>query len=106
MVVCEVLPAPLDVPLTVIAVAAEDTAMLAVVVTVTVICWEFMPSSVTLVGLLGLLGLLKVQRAPAGKPAVQLPGEELVEFVKLMVCVEPLTGAMVKVAVADCPAGT
>ena len=62
-----------------------------------------MPSSVTLVG-------LKVQRAPVGKPAVQLPGLEpvleLIEFVKLMVCVEPFTGAMVKVAEEDCPAET
>lgn len=62
-----------------------------------------MPSSVMLVG-------LKAQRAPTGKPAVQLPGLEpvleLIEFVKLMVCVEPFTGATVKVAEADCPAKT
>ena len=62
-----------------------------------------MPSSVTLVG-------LKVQRAPVGNPAVQLPGLEpvfeLIEFVKLMVCVEPFTGASVNVADADCPAKT
>jgi hypothetical protein len=62
-----------------------------------------MPSSVTLVG-------LKVQRAPVGNPAVQLPGLEpvfeLIEFVKLMVCVEPFTGASVNVAAADCPAKT
>ena len=51
-----------------------------------------MPSSVMLAG-------LKRQRAPTGKPAVQLPGLEpvleLIEFEKLMVCVEPLTGAWV-----------
>jgi hypothetical protein len=39
---------------------------------------------------------------------VQLPGLEpvfeLVEFVKLMVWVEPLTGVRVKVAEVDCPA--
>jgi hypothetical protein len=54
--------------------------------------WELVPSSVTPVG-------LKLQAAPAGKP-VQLLA------VKLMVCVELFTGAMVKVTEADCPAGT
>jgi hypothetical protein len=43
-----------------------------------------------------------------GNPAVQLPGLEpvfeLVEFVKLMVCVELFTGVRVKMAEVDCPA--
>ena len=60
-----------------------------------------MPSSVTFLG-------LKVHRAPAGKPAVQLPGLEpvleLMEFVKLMVCVELFTGVKVNVTEVDCPA--
>ena len=60
-----------------------------------------MPSSVMLAG-------LKRQRAPTGKPAVQLPGLEpvleLIEFEKLMVCVEPFTGVRIKVAEVDCPA--
>jgi hypothetical protein len=59
---------------------------------------ELVPSRVTLVG-------LKVQSAPAGNPAVQLPWPEP-EFVKLIVCVEPFTGEMVSVADADCPAVT
>jgi hypothetical protein len=66
--------------------------------------------SVTLVGVLGLLRFLKVQSAPAGRPAVQLPGvelvEELAEFVKLIVSLVPCTSVRVKVAIADCPAGT
>jgi hypothetical protein len=77
--------------------------MLGVVETVSWTVFELTPSSVTLVG-------LKVQSAPAGKPAVQLPGvvpvEELAEFVKLIVSVEPFWGAMVRTATADCPAGT
>jgi len=98
-VVCDVPPAPLAVPVTVI--ASEPNAMLGAVVMSRVTVLEFMPSSVTLVG-------LKVQRAPVGKPAVQLPGlepvVELVEFVKLMVCVEAFTGVKVNVVEADCPA--
>jgi hypothetical protein len=31
---------------------------------------------------------------------------ELVELVKLMVCVEPFTGEIVRVTDADCPEGT
>jgi type II secretory pathway component PulM len=72
--------------------------MLAAVVMVRVTVLELVPSRVTLVG-------LKVQRAPAGNPAVQLPWPEP-EFVKLIVWVEPFTGEMVKVADADCPAVT
>jgi hypothetical protein len=72
--------------------------MLAAVVMVKVTGTESVPSSVTLAG-------LKLQSAPAGRPAVQLPGAELVEFVKLMVAVEPFTGVMVRTAVAVCPAG-
>jgi hypothetical protein len=79
--------------------------MLAVVVTVNMRVWEPLPVKVTLFGLLGLVGLLNVQSAPAGRPAEQLPGLELVEGVKLMVCIELFTGAMVKVTDADCPAG-
>lgn len=96
---CDVPPVPLAVPVTVMVCA--PSAILAAVETVRVTVLEFTPSSVTLVG-------LNVQRAPAGKPAVQLPGLEpvleLVEFVKLMVWVEPFTGEMVKVAAANCPA--
>jgi len=77
--------------------------MLGAVDTVSVTVCELTPLSVTLVG-------LNVQRAPAGRPAVQLPGvvpvEEVAEFVKLTVSVDPFTGAMVNVAVADCPAET
>jgi hypothetical protein len=97
--VCDVPPAPLGVPVTVT--AFEPNAMLGAVVMSRVTVLEFMPSSVTLVG-------LKVQRAPVGKPAVQLPGLEPVfepvEFVKLMVCVEPFTGAKVRMDEEDCPA--
>jgi len=73
--------------------------MLALVVIVRVTACDAVPLSVTLVG-------LKLQSAPAGRPAEQLPGLELVELVKLMVCVEPFTGEMVTVTDADCPAGT
>jgi len=71
--------------------------MLAAVEMVKVTVWEFVPSSVTLAG-------LKLQSAPAGRPAEQLCGFELVEFAKFMVWVEPFTGAMVRVTKADCPA--
>src|SRR5271166_2187455 len=77
--------------------AAGGIAMLAVVAMVRVTVWEFVPSSVTLPG-------LKLQSAPAGRPAEQLCGFELVEFVKLIVWVEPFTGATVRVTEADCPA--
>ena len=97
--VCDAPPAPLAVPVTVM--AFEPNAMSGNVVMTRVTVCECMPSSVMLVG-------LKVQRAPVGKPAVQLPGLEpvleLIEFVKLIVCVEPFTGASVNVADADCPA--
>ncbi len=93
---CDVPPAPLAVPVTVM--VCEPNAMLAAVVMVRVTVLEFMPSSVTLVG-------LKEQRAPTGKPAVQLdPVLELTELVKLMVWVEPFTGVKVNVAEVDCPA--
>ena len=99
--VCDVPPTALGVPVTVMLCAPR--AMLGAVDTVSVTFCELAPLSVTLVG-------LNVQSAPAGKPAVQLPGivpvEEVVEFVKLMVSVEPFTGAMVNLAVADCPAET
>ena len=96
--VCDAPPAPLAMPVTVIA-GETGVAMLAEVVMVIVTFWDLVPSSVTLAG-------LKLQSAPAGRFAVQLPAEELVELVKLTVWVEPFTGAMVKVTEADCPAGT
>jgi hypothetical protein len=72
-------------------------------VKVTLFASAALPSSVTLVG-------LKVQSAPAGRPAVQLPGLvpvlELKEFAKLMVCVEPFTGVKVNVVDVGCPAAT
>src|SRR5580698_11605332 len=95
---CDVPPVPLAVPVTVMVCRPEGTVMFAAVVTVKVTVCEAEPFSVTLAG-------LKLQSAPAGKPAVQLPGAPVAEFVKLMVWVEPLTGAMVRTAVADCPAG-
>ncbi len=64
--------------------------------------------SVTLVGVRGLVRFWKLQSAPAGRPAVQLPGVKLVgdpaELVKLMVSLVPCTRVRVKVAMADCPA--
>ena len=69
---------PLAVPVTVIVCTPVGSAMLAAVVTVSVTVWEALPLRVT-------LGGVKLQSAPAGKPAVQLPGAELVEFVKLTV---------------------
>src|SRR5208282_3573002 len=63
------------------------------------------PSSATLDG-------LKLQAAPAGRPAVQLPGLEItpgldtIEFVKLTVPVKPVVGVRVMTEVAVCPAGT
>jgi len=93
---CDAPPVPLDVPVTVM--VCEPSAMLGAVVMARVTVLELVPSRVTLVG-------LKVQRAPAGNPAVQLPWVEP-EFVKLIVCVEPFTGEMVNVATADCPAVT
>jgi hypothetical protein len=64
--------------------------------------------SVTVVGVRGLLKFLKLQSAPAGRPAVQLPGVKLVgepaELVKLMVSLVPCTSVRVKVAMANCPA--
>ena len=92
--------APL-VPVTVIACAPEGSAMLAAVVIVraTGIVCAGLPSSVTLPG-------LKLQSAPAGRFAVQLPGLDAVEFVKFTVPVKPLVGVMVTVDVAVCPAGT
>ena len=86
------------VPVTVIACAPEGNAMLAKVVIVSVACWEPLPLSVTLPG-------LKLQSAPAGRPALQLPGLEAVEFVKLTVPVKPLLGVMVTVEIDVCPAG-
>src|ERR1700692_2091279 len=90
---CELPPVPLAVPVTVI--ESVPRAMFGAVLTVSVTFTEWVPSRVTLVG-------LKVQSAPVGKPAVQLPGVEplvleLSEFAKLMVWVEPFTGATVKV---------
>jgi len=70
--------------------------------TVSVTVCELTPLSVTLVG-------LNVQRAPAGRPPYNFGSctrEEVAEFVKLTVSVDPFTGAMVNVAVADCPAET
>lgn len=87
------------VPVIVIAEAPEGSAMLATVVIVNVACWEPLPLSVTLPG-------LKLQSAPAGRPAVQLPGLEAVELVKLTVPVKPLLGVMVTVEIEVCPAGT
>jgi hypothetical protein len=83
--------------------------MLATVVMVTCTVTGGLPLvSVTLVGVLGLVRFWKLHRAPAGSPAVQLPGVELVgepdEFVKLMVSLSPCTRVRVKVAIADCPA--
>ena len=72
--------------------------MFATVVTVKVTVWGAKPSSITLLG-------VKLQSAPAGNPAVQLPGAPVTEFVKLIVWVEPFSGATVRTAVADCPAG-
>jgi hypothetical protein len=95
---CAAPPVPLAVPLTVIVCAPEGSAMFAVVLMVRVTFWEALPLSVTLCG-------LKLHSAPGGRPAGQLPGAELVEFVKLIVCVELFTGAMVKVTADDCPAG-
>jgi hypothetical protein len=92
--VWDVPPVPLGVPVTVMVCTPEGTVMLAAVEIVKVTVWEFVPSSVTLPG-------LKLQSAPAGRPAEQLCGFELVEFVKLMVWVEPFTGAMVNVTEAD-----
>ena len=107
--VCVVPPVPLAVPVTVIDCTPVGIAMLACVVMVRpTVAVGFAVVSVKLVGLLGSPGLLKVQSAPGGRPAVQLPGVELVgelvEFVKLMVALVPLVRVRVKVAVADCPA--
>jgi len=68
-------------------------------VRVTVMVWVATPSSVTLAG-------LKLQSAPAGRPAVQLPPPEAVELVKLTVPVKPVVGVRVMTDVAVCPAGT
>ena len=88
------------VPVTVIACAPEGNAMLATVVMarVTGIVCAGLPSSVTLPG-------LKLQSAPAGRPALQLPGLEAVELVKFTVPVKPLLGVMVTVETDVCPAG-
>ena len=77
-VVCDVPPVPLAVPVTVMVCTPVGIAILAAVVMVKVTVLELVPSSVTLEG-------LKLQSAPAGRFTVQLPGEEPVEFVKLMV---------------------
>jgi hypothetical protein len=67
--------------------------MLGAVVMVKMVVSASVPSSgPTLVG-------LKLQLVPAGKP-------EQLAAVKLMVWVEPFTGVMVRIAEADCPAGT
>jgi len=76
-----------------------------VIVNVTVLTSAGTPSSATLDG-------LKLQAAPAGRPAVQLPGLEItpgldtIEFVKLTVPVKPVVGVRVMTEVAVCPAGT
>lgn len=111
LAVCDVLPLPLGVPVMVMACAPVGSAMLATVVMVTcTVADGFVLVSVTLVGVLGLLRFWKLQRAPAGRPVVQLPGVELVgepdEFVKLMVSLRPCTKVRVKTAMADCPAET
>jgi hypothetical protein len=102
-VVCDVFPLPLGVPVMVMVCAPAGSAILATVVIVSCTVTGVEPLSVTLVG-------LKLQSAPAGRPAVQLPGVELVgepdEFVKLMVSLRPCTKVRVKVAMADCPADT
>jgi hypothetical protein len=89
------------VPETVMACAPEGNVIFAAVVMVrtTGMVWRGLPSSVTLAG-------LKLQSAPAGRFAVQLPGFDAVEFVKFTVPVKPLVGAMVIVEVAVWPAGT
>ena len=86
VVVTAVLPL---VPVTVIACAPEGSAMLGAVVMVRVtgLVSAGTPSSVTLPG-------LKLQSAPAGRFAVQLPGLEAVEFVKVTEPVKPLVGLM------------
>jgi hypothetical protein len=89
--------APL-VPVTVIACALDGNAMFAAVVMVRTTVDADEPLSVTLEG-------LKLQSAPAGRFAVQLPGFDVVELVKLTAPVNPLVGVMVIVEVAVCPAG-
>ena len=88
------------VPVTVIACAPEGRAMLAAVATVraTFIVCAGLPSRVTLPG-------LKLHNVPAGRPAVQLPGLEAVEFVKFTVPVKPLVGVMVRVDAGRLPSG-
>ena len=87
-------------PVTVMACAPEGSAIFAAVVmlSTTLMVWAGIPSSVTLVG-------LKLQSAPAGRLAVQLPGFDAVELVKFTVPVKPLAGVIVIVWVAVCPAG-
>jgi hypothetical protein len=72
--------------------------MFAAVVIVRVTVDAVVPFSETLVG-------LKLQTAPAGRPAVQPPAGEVVGL-KLTVPVKPATGVIVIVVVAVCPAGT
>jgi hypothetical protein len=88
VVVIAVLPL---VPVTVMACAPEGNAMLAAVVMVRVTVDGVDPVSETLPG-------LKLQSAPAGSPAVQLPGVEfglLDEFAKVTEPVKPLAGVII-----------
>ena len=94
--------APPPVPVTVMGCTPDGTAMLAGVVMVRLTNAGDAPLSVKLDG-------LKLQSAPAGRPAVQLPGLEAVELVKFTVPVKPPAGVMVMadvVAGPVCPAET
>ncbi len=82
------------VPVTVMACAPEGRAILGNVVIV----------RMTEVG--RAPGWLKLQSAPVGRPAEQLPGFDTVELVKLTAPVKPFTGAIAIVNVAVCPAAT
>ena len=81
-----------ELPGVMVIVCGPDGAMLATVAIVNVVVALSTPSKVTLAG-------LKLQVAPAGRP-LQLLGAKFTT-----IPVEPLTGEMVKVAEADCPAG-
>jgi len=85
------------VPVTVMFCAPEGSAIFGAVVTVKITVDALVPFKLTLPG-------LKEQSAPAGKPGLQLPTADEVEFVKLTAPVKPAAGVIVMVEVAVCPA--
>jgi hypothetical protein len=98
LTVVEIAALPLT-PVIVTVCGPKGSTMFAAVLMVSTTVDGDAPLSVT-------LPWLKLQSAPAGKPAVQLPGLETVELVKVTGWMKLPAGVMVMVVLAVCPAET